>query len=150
MRTPKAATRISTRRRAPTTCAGASRLTPKGATASAPSYGCPPDGPTQLLLTALGRHGRRPAHIHFFVEAPGHRKLTTQINIAGDEYLYDDFAFATRDGLIPEVIHHTDAAEIKTRGLNEPFASIRFDFTLNRDAADLPEAAVEREHAKAA
>ena len=112
-------------------------------------YGCPPDGPTQLLLTALGRHGRRPAHIHFFVEAPGHRKLTTQINIADDEYLYDDFAFATRDGLIPEVIHHTDAAEIKTRGLNEPFASIRFDFTLNRDAADLPEAAVEREHAKA-
>ena len=66
-------------------------------------YGCPPDGPTQQLLTAIGRHGRRPAHIHFFVEAPGHRKLTTQINIAGDKYLHDDFAFATREGLIPEV-----------------------------------------------
>jgi catechol 1,2-dioxygenase len=113
-------------------------------------YGCPPEGPTQLLLTALGRHGRRPGHIHFFVEAPGHRKLTTQINIAGDAYLHDDFAFATRDGLIPEVVRHTDPAEIKARGLNEPFASIRFDFTLNLEAADLPEAVVVREHAKAA
>jgi catechol 1,2-dioxygenase len=113
-------------------------------------YGCPPDGPTQLLMTALGRHGRRPAHIHFFVEAQGHRTLTTQINIAGDAYLYDDFAFATRDGLIPEVVNHTDPAEIKARGLNEPFASIRFDFTLNRETADLPEAVVVREHATGA
>jgi catechol 1,2-dioxygenase len=30
-------------------------------------YGCPPDGPTQKLLDLLGRHGQRPAHIHFFV-----------------------------------------------------------------------------------
>ncbi|MBV9747767.1 MAG: catechol 1,2-dioxygenase [Acetobacteraceae bacterium] len=113
-------------------------------------YGCPPNGPTQELLTAIGRHGRRPAHIHFFVEAPGFRKLTTQINIADDEYLHDDFAFATRDGLIPEIVRHTDAAEIKARGLNEPFATIRFDFTLTRDAANLPEAVVVREHAQAA
>ncbi len=113
-------------------------------------YGCPPDGPTQQLLSAIGRHGHRPAHIHFFVEAPGYRKLTTQINIADDEYLHDDFAFATRDGLIPEVVRHTDPADIKAHGLNEPFATIRFDFTLNREAANLPEAVVVREHAKAA
>src|SRR5689334_17444939 len=75
-------------------------------------YACPPEGPTQQLLDQLGRHGRRPAHIHFFVTAPGHRKLTTQINIDGDEYLHDDFAFATRDRLIPEVHHHTDPAKI--------------------------------------
>ena len=113
-------------------------------------YGCPPDGPTQELLSALDRHGRRPAHIHFFVEAPGFRKLTTQINIAGDKYLHDDFAFATREGLIPEVARHTDPAEIKARGLDESFATIHFDFTLNREAANLPEAVVVREHAKAA
>ncbi len=80
-------------------------------------YGCSPDGPTQQLLTALGRHGNRPAHIHFFVEAPGFRKLTTQINISDDPYLHDDFAFATREGLIPELVRHTDPAEIKARGL---------------------------------
>ena len=113
-------------------------------------YGCPPDGPTQELLNHLGRHGKRPAHIHFFVEAPGFRKLTTQINISDDPYLHDDFAFATREGLIPELVRHADPAEIKARGLNEPFATIRFDFELNREAANLPEAVVMREHAKAA
>ena len=113
-------------------------------------YACPPDGVTQELLNKLGRHGRRPAHIHFFVTAPGYRKLTTQINIAGDPLLHDDFAFATREGLIPELVRHTDPAEIKQRSLNEPFATIQFDFQLNREAADLPEAVVVREHAKAA
>jgi catechol 1,2-dioxygenase len=94
-------------------------------------YGCPPDGPTQKLLDQLGRHGRRPAHIHFFVSAPGCRKLTTQINIDGDEYLHDDFAFATRDGLVPAVVRHDDAGEIRARGLNAPFATIGFDFVLH-------------------
>jgi len=71
-------------------------------------YGIPPDGPTQRLVNELGRHGQRPAHIHFFVSAPGHRHLTTQINIAGDKYLYDDLAFATREGLIPKVVRHDE------------------------------------------
>ncbi|MBV8912763.1 MAG: catechol 1,2-dioxygenase [Acetobacteraceae bacterium] len=113
-------------------------------------YGCAPDSPTQQLLSALGRHGQRPAHIHFFVEAPGFRKLTTQINFAGDKYLHEDFAFATREGLIVEPVRHTDPAEAKARGLDEPFATIHFDFALNREAANLPEAVVVREHAKAA
>ncbi|MEN5035850.1 catechol 1,2-dioxygenase [Pseudomonas sp. TWI929] len=66
-------------------------------------YGCPADGPTQACLDLLGRHGQRPAHIHFFISAPGYRHLTTQINLAGDAYLWDDFAHATRDGLVGEV-----------------------------------------------
>lgn len=63
-------------------------------------YACPPGGSTEAMLTKLGRHGNRPAHIHFFVSAPGYQHLTTQINIAGDPYTYDDFAFATRDELV--------------------------------------------------
>ena len=113
-------------------------------------YGCPPEGQTQKLLDLLGRHGQRPAHIHFFVESPGYRKLTTQLNLAGDRYLHEDFAFGTRDGLIVEVEHVSDPAEIKARGLDAPFAMIRFDFELNREAENLPEAVVVREHAKAA
>ncbi len=66
-------------------------------------YAVPSGGSTERLLGAIGRHGRRPAHIHFFVSAPGRRSLTTQINIAGDPDLHDDFAQATRDGLIPDV-----------------------------------------------
>jgi len=113
-------------------------------------YGCPPDGPTQKLLDQLGRHGKRPAHVHFFVSAPGYRQLTTQINIAGDAYLYNDFAFATRDELIPAVSRHEDAADPKAHGINAPYSEITFDFTLNREVADLPDTVVIREHAKAA
>jgi catechol 1,2-dioxygenase len=113
-------------------------------------YACPPEGPTQKLLDLLGRHGRRPAHIHFFVAAPGYRKLTTQINIDGDEYLHDDFAFATRDGLIPQVRRSTDPAEVRARGLNAPFAEITFDFVLHPARADVPNTVVTRPHAEAA
>lgn len=113
-------------------------------------YACPPEGPTQKLLNELGRHGRRPAHIHFFASAPGYRKLTTQINIAGDEYLWDDFAFATREGLVPEVRRVTDPAAIKARGLNAPFDEITFDFVLHRETAGAPNTVVIREHAPAA
>jgi catechol 1,2-dioxygenase len=112
-------------------------------------YACPPDGPTQQLLDQLGRHGHRPAHIHFFVSAPGYRKLTTQINIDGDEYLHDDFAFATRDGLIPQVKRVTDAASARARGLNASYAEIGFDFVLHRETAAAPKTVVEREHAPA-
>lgn len=113
-------------------------------------YGCPPDGPTQRLLNALGRHGKRPAHIHFFVSAPGHRHLTTQINIADDKYLYDDFAFATREGLIPKIVHQSDANKIREKGLNAPFAEIEFDFTLTRVSAAALDDVVHRRRVEAA
>lgn len=93
-------------------------------------YGCPPDGPTQQLLNELGRHGNRPAHIHFFVTADNHRKLTTQINIDGDPLVNDDFAYATREGLVPPVTEITDAARIQEEGLDSPFAEIVFDINL--------------------
>ncbi|MBS0561481.1 MAG: catechol 1,2-dioxygenase [Proteobacteria bacterium] len=113
-------------------------------------YACPPDGPTQQLLDQLGRHGNRPAHIHFFVTAPGHRKLTTQINIDGDAFLHDDFAFATRDGLIPAVRRVTDADAVRARGLNAPYAEIGFDFVLHPESAAAPDTVVTRPHAEAA
>lgn len=96
-------------------------------------YSVPPEGMTQKVLSALGRHGHRPAHIHFFASADGHRKLTTQINIDGDEYLWDDFAFASREGLVPEVTMVEDADKLKEKALDKPYASIDFDFHLVKD-----------------
>ncbi|MBO1531617.1 catechol 1,2-dioxygenase [Psychrobacter sp. F1192] len=96
-------------------------------------YSVPPEGMTQKVLSALGRHGHRPAHVHFFASADGHRKLTTQINIDGDEYLWDDFAFASREGLVPEITMVDDADKLKEKGLDKPYASIDFDFHLVKD-----------------
>ena len=63
--------------------------------------------------------------------ADGHRKLTTQINIDGDPLVFDDFAYATREGLVPPLVEHTDAASIKAEGLDGPFAEIVFDISLS-------------------
>ena len=49
-------------------------------------YSVPNGGATDTLMKAIGRHGHRPAHVHFFIEAPGYRKLTTQINFGDDPH----------------------------------------------------------------
>lgn len=112
-------------------------------------YGCPPGGSTATLLDLLGRHGQRPAHIHFFVSAADHRKLTTQINIDGDEYLWDDFAFASREGLVPPVTRIDDPKELDAKRVDAPFASIDFDFRLYRETDAAPSALVDRPRAAA-
>lgn len=98
-------------------------------------YAVPSGGATDRLLQAVGRHGRRPAHIHFFVSASGFRHLTTQINIDGDPDLHDDFAYATRDGLIPAVVRREEKTAIAEAGLDGPFSEIDFDFTLTKTKA---------------
>jgi len=101
-------------------------------------YGCPPDSPTQQVLDLLGRHGQRPAHIHFFVSAPGHRHLTTQINLAGDPYTFDDFAFATREELVVDASRVEDADKARQRGIDGPHTEVVFDVELAAtEAADL-------------
>jgi catechol 1,2-dioxygenase len=110
-------------------------------------YSVPPGGSTEQLLSRLGRHGSRPAHIHFFVSAQGFRKLTTQINIEGDPLLWEDFAFATRDCLVPAVKRIDDAAEQKKLGVDQSFASIDFDFVLHEEQGGVPVADIERRRA---
>ncbi len=93
-------------------------------------YGCPPEGSTQALLNLLGRHGNRPAHIHFFISKSGFKHLTTQINLAGDEYTYDDFAFATREELVVEANRIDDPAQAEGYGLSKPFTKVEFNIQL--------------------
>jgi catechol 1,2-dioxygenase/hydroxyquinol 1,2-dioxygenase len=47
-------------------------------------YSIPMDGPVGGMVRAQGRHGMRPAHIHFLVGSPGYRELVTAL------YLRDD------------------------------------------------------------
>jgi catechol 1,2-dioxygenase len=75
-------------------------------------YSVPTDGATDQLMKGVGRHGHRPAHVHFFVEAPGYRTLTTQINFGDDPFANDDFAFATREGLLPVPSRQGDSAYV--------------------------------------
>ncbi len=99
----------------------------------APSgYSVPPGGATEKLMHVLGRHGNRPAHVHFFVEAPGYRKLTTQINFGDDPFAKDDFAFGTREGLLPVPNRQGDSTYIA------------FDFQVERAESEGEEGFSER------
>jgi catechol 1,2-dioxygenase len=91
-------------------------------------YGCPPHGATQQLLNVLARHGNRPAHVHFFVTTDKYRKLTTQINIDGDPLIWDDFAYATREDLIPRVVEKTGGTALGMKA--DTYKEIEFDIEL--------------------
>lgn len=99
-----------------------------------PGYAIPPNSPTSELFNALGRHGHRPAHVHFFITAQGLRTLTTQINIPGDTYLDDDFAFATRDGLVINLERTAAPTGYESLGISvgTPIARTIFDFVLQK------------------
>lgn len=112
-------------------------------------YGCPPEGTTQFVLDKLGRHGNRPSHVHYFVSAPGYRKLTTQFNIEGDQYLWDDFAFATRDGLVATAVDVSDADSIQRRGLEKAFKQIQFNVQLVKDLQAAPTTEIDRRRVSA-
>jgi hydroxyquinol 1,2-dioxygenase len=94
------------------------------------SYPVPTDGPVGELLTALGRHPMRPAHVHLRVEAVGYRPLTTHAFVAGDPYLNSDAAFAVKDALIVTPIPRDDPAEAARWAMTGPFLDFDFDIRL--------------------
>lgn len=63
-------------------------------------YPIPDDGPVGRLLAAVGRHPYRAPHLHFMVNAPGHRRLVTQLFVAGGAYLDSDTVFGVKDELV--------------------------------------------------
>ncbi len=97
-----------------------------------PGYSVPLGSPTQKVMDLLGRHGHRPAHIHFMVTAPGYVPLTTQVNMPGDKYIDEDFAFATRDDLIVTINKVDDPKLVAKYKLEKPYSHVEFDFVLQK------------------
>ena len=87
-------------------------------------YMIPMDGPVGDMIRAQGRHGYRPAHIHFLIGAPGYREVVTALYLAGDPHIDSDTVFGVTESLV---------AEPKPNDPESPFGalpSIGFDFTL--------------------
>jgi protocatechuate 3,4-dioxygenase beta subunit len=66
-------------------------------------YTVPTQGPVGRYLEAMGQHPWRPAHIHFKVTAPGHRRLVTQVFFPEDPYLENDTIGAVKPALVRPV-----------------------------------------------
>ncbi len=86
------------------------------------SYPIPNDGPAGQLLEMMGRHPFRPAHVHFMISAPGHRKLITHLFLEGDEYLQSDAVFAVKSSLIV------------TPRMKDGALTIEYNFGLSRES----------------
>lgn len=85
-------------------------------------YPIPDDGPVGALLRAMGRHPWRPGHLHFWVQAPGHRQVITHLFVRGDGYLDTDVVFGVKESLI------ADFGGSRDRG------TLNYDFRLKKAA----------------
>jgi hydroxyquinol 1,2-dioxygenase len=88
-------------------------------------YSIPTDGPVGGLMDSLGRHGFRPAHIHFLLAGEGYRELATALYIAGDDHIESDAVFGVSSSLVVAV--QPPAGGGPAPGLRR----IEFDFTLS-------------------
>jgi len=91
-------------------------------------YYIPLDGPVGQMVIAQKRHGKRPAHIHFLISAPGYRELVTALYVAPDDHLNDDVVFGASADLVVEVKDNDPASPIKG------VPSIHFNFSLSRES----------------
>lgn len=76
------------------------------------SYPIPDDGPVGKMLSALGRHPYRPAHMHFLVTAPGFQKLVTHTFVGDDPYITSDTVFGVKQTLVAPFEHLNDGRTI--------------------------------------
>lgn len=87
-------------------------------------YMIPMDGPVGDMIRSQGRHGYRPAHIHFLVGAKGYREVVTALYLTGDDHLESDTVFGVTQSLV---------VNVNGKDANSPFPnlpSIKFDFQL--------------------
>jgi hydroxyquinol 1,2-dioxygenase len=89
------------------------------------AYSIPTDGPVGRLLRSTGRSPMRPAHIHFRVQAEGHRTLTTHVFAADDPFLDSDAVFGVKESLITSFSTSEDG-----------HSSLSYDFVLEPTTAN--------------
>ena len=90
-------------------------------------YSIPMDGPVGNMVRLQGRHGMRPAHIHFLVGSSGYRELVTALYLRDDPHLDDDVVFGSSDDLAVDIVPNDPECPIKG------VPSIRFDLRLSRE-----------------
>ena len=102
------------------------------------SYSIPYDGPAGDLLKIMDRHPMRPGHIHFRVNAAGHRELITQVFDQRDEYVHNDTVFAVKDELIVNFIPRNEESRIPEEVEGSPRKDVEFELKYDIVLKELP------------
>ncbi|CAL9324621.1 intradiol ring-cleavage dioxygenase [Streptomyces sp. SudanB66_2053] len=94
-------------------------------------YAIPYDGPVGKMLEATGRSPMRASHLHFMVEAAGHRTLVTHIFVRGDELLDSDSVFGVKESLIKDFDRRSAGTPTPDgRVVDGTWTMVRFDIVL--------------------
>ncbi len=94
------------------------------------SYPIPDDGPVGKLLSQLGRHPYRPAHLHYIVEADGYETLVTHIFDPDDPYIHSDAVFGVKEALMADFVEITDPDRQAPQSKGRPNYEVTHDFIL--------------------
>lgn len=101
-------------------------------TIAPPGYSIPMDGTVGALLGQTDISHFRPAHIHFYITAPGHESLITHLFKKGAKYIDSDVVFGVKEKLIVEFEKHA-AGKTPTGEISEkPFVVVNYDFVLSK------------------
>lgn len=94
--------------------------------------GCaiPMDGPVGDLMRRTDISHFRPAHVHFLIDEPGYRKLTTHLFQEGSEYLDSDVVFGTKDALIVPFTSRTAGPAPDGTTLDTAYLRAEYGFVL--------------------
>ncbi|MGV9343075.1 dioxygenase family protein [Streptomyces sp. NPDC003688] len=93
-------------------------------------YAIPMDGPVGDLIHRTDISWFRPAHIHFLIDEPGHRKLITHLFQEGGDYLDSDVVFGTKDPLIVRFAERPAGTAPDGAPVGEPYLHATYDFVL--------------------
>jgi hydroxyquinol 1,2-dioxygenase len=107
-------------------------------------------GPVGDMLSKMGRHPMRPAHIHAILLCDGYKPLTTHLFLKGDpcvarvfphiiekmsrldRYNESDTVFGVKESLIVEFVEHSAGATPDGGVSLTPFYTAEFNFVLAR------------------
>jgi hydroxyquinol 1,2-dioxygenase len=94
-------------------------------------YTIPMDGPIGELVKRTNVSHMRPAHIHFCIESPQHRRLVTHLFQRGCPYVDTDVVYGVKEPLIVDFVKHPAGSRAPSgETLNEPFYVVNYDFVL--------------------
>jgi len=101
-------------------------------TIAPPGYSIPMDGTVGDLLRGTDISHFRPAHIHFFITAPGYETLITHLFKKGAKYIDSDVVFGVKDKLIVEFKQHPAGKTPTGENSSQPFLVVNYDFILSK------------------
>jgi hydroxyquinol 1,2-dioxygenase len=94
-------------------------------------YPIPLDGSVGEVISRTGISPMRPSHIHFLIEAEGHRRVITHLFKKSCPYIETDVVYGVKAPLIAEFALMPAGSTTPTGKItNEPFWLLEYDFVL--------------------